>query len=220
MIEINLLPGSAKRSRRRAGGGLPGKLKGAKLPEFDRLMAFAVAMWLVVPALTLWMFLGQRSTLADLQAQYDGAVQDSINLSAVYAQVQVLDSIRRDVADRVAVIETIDEARYNWAHLMDEISRAVPDYLWLDNVQDITGGADPMQPSMSIAGKAANMFAVTAFMNNLSASYFIGDVRFIGTDQMLDNEKLVYSFTVEADYSAPPPDVITLESILTVEGGL
>lgn len=220
MIEINLVPGAAKRRRRGGGGvGLPGKLKGVKLPEFDRLMAFTVVMWLVVPALTLWMFLQQRGDRDELQAQYEAMQLDSANLASVYAQVAELDTIRRLVAERVAVIEEIDQARYNWPHIMEEVYRAIPDFLWLDNLRDVPLGADPMQPSFSIAGKAANPYAVSDFMVNLEASPFIKDVRYTTLEQTEDNGKQVYAFVVDGTWENPPPDVIAVESVLGADGG-
>ena len=102
---------------------------------------------------------------------------------------------------------------------MEEVARAVPEFLWLDNVVDVPLGVDPMKPTFSIAGKAANLTAVTVFISNLEDSPFIGAVRYGGAEQVVENEKTVFAFVVEADYAVPQPDAITVEPVLTVDGG-
>ena len=127
---------------------------------------------------------------------------------------------RRDsIAQRVAIIQDIDQGRYVWPHLMDEVARALPDYTWLSGIVQI-GGATINQPDFRIRGRSGNNFALTRFMENLEASMFIRDVQLISTEQVVEQEeglsgvRTVHDFTLEAAYELPPPELIETVPLL------
>ena len=47
---------------------------------------------------------------------------------------------------QLGVITTIDSARYAWAHVLDEVSRALPPYTWLTAVQQTSAPPLPVAP--------------------------------------------------------------------------
>ena len=77
MIEVNLLPGAKKRSKRAKGISATSGLKAIKLPEFDRWLAFIVAAWVIGLGGLAWMFVGSRARAAELDEQIEVAVADS-----------------------------------------------------------------------------------------------------------------------------------------------
>lgn len=129
MIEINLLPSGTPRraaAPRRAGAGPSLSSLGAD-PRVAGLAGAAVLLALL-GAYWFWTS-GQKR--GELQAQIDTEVADSVRLERTIALIKTLDT-RRDTIDRkMEVIRQVDTRRYVWPHLMDEVSRATPPYMWL-----------------------------------------------------------------------------------------
>ena len=67
----------------------------------------------------------QDLTLKDLFAQ------DSTRYAAVLREKKKAETQRDSVMHQLNIIKTIDNNRFVWPHVMDEISRAMPQYTWL-----------------------------------------------------------------------------------------
>ena len=212
MIEINLLPGSAKRTKRRKpkfGLGPLAKVKG--LPQFDRSMGLIALGWVVGLGLLAWLFLGTRARKAELEMQIEAAVLDSTRLDAIMKATDSLRLRKDDVARRLAVVQDIDASRYIWAHILDEVARALPEHTWLRDIGDVPADSGVKRPKFQVTGRSGNNFALTRYIEQLEASPFIRNVRLMTSDQIREDDKLVYSFRLEADWEDAPPEV--LESV-------
>lgn len=208
MIEVNLRPGATKRAARR----MPriaslGSLSGFK-PSMDRLTTFAFATWLVMIPLTAYMFLNARSRVSELNVSIEGAQADSAKYASIIAANRRMLERRDTIARKISIIQQIDGGRYIWSHVMDEVSRALPPYTWLVEVSALENEADAKAISFRIIGRTGNNFALTKYLQDLEASPFVRNVRLVSTELIRENEKLVYSFHLEADYEEPPADVI------------
>lgn len=145
MIEINLLPSGTPRrlasSSRRAPGGPSLPSLGAD-PRVAGLAGAAVLLAL----LGAYWFWTSGSSRGALQAQVDAEAADSVRLERTIALMKTLDT-RRDTIDRkMEVIRQVDTRRYVWPHLMDEVSRATPPFMWLTKlavVEDVEAPAPP-----------------------------------------------------------------------------
>ncbi|HEX6693572.1 MAG TPA: PilN domain-containing protein [Longimicrobiales bacterium] len=209
MIHINLLPGSVSKKKRKSSAlPLPsmGKSK-INMPQFDRVLATAIGMWVVGVALILWMHLSVSSRLQAATIDEERLVADTARLQAQLAQNRLLMGKRDTVSAKLTIIQELDAGRYNWAHLLDEISRAVPDYTWLTNIGP--RDTDDPRPAFIIEGRMGNAFALPKLMQALEASPFISNVTLRASAPVVEDGKPVYSFLVEATYEDPPLDVIS-----------
>lgn len=159
-IQVNLLPGGKKKGK--AGKGAALNL-GAAFAGFsdkvrDPLMLGSVgavaASVLVVGAL----FTTQQASASEVQTRLEQAVSDSTRLTTVLEARRVVKAERDSVSRQVQIIRTIDDNRYVWAHLLDEISTALPQYTWLTSVEqtskpELPAGAQPPEPV--VAGRSA-----------------------------------------------------------------
>ena len=208
MIEVNLLP-NAKRAKKK-GASLGGaSFKAIKLPDFDRWLLFIAAGWIIGLAGLAWLFLGTRAEAAELTDQIETAAADSARYATTIAQTNELRARRDTIAMKLEVIQQIDEGRYTWPHILAEISKALPDYTWLEGVSQIEGG--PV-PNFQIDGRTGNNFALTRFMSNLESSPFIRGVRLLSTTQVQEGpegaEVTLHQFMLEAHFEEPTPDQI------------
>jgi type IV pilus assembly protein PilN len=222
LIEVNLLPGGKKRS----SGGRGFSLSGLRLPKLgggggglpgDPYVFGAVVCGAVALLVMGWLFFGVRGDREETQVALDEAVQDSARFADLIARTNQLTARRDSIAQRVAIIQDIDANRYTWAHIMDEVGRALPDYTWLRELTQVQ--SDPLE--IRITGRAGSNFAITRFMRNLEASRFLRGVQLERSEQAQSEESpedLVYIFELTVDYESPPLD--ELETVPLFENGM
>jgi Tfp pilus assembly protein PilN len=130
MIEINLLPGAGRRSR---GGGLQTSdlLSSAGAWISDKYLMGAVGAVVVAIGLTAFLYVHQTRAASDLNERQIKAVEDSTRYSAVLAAKAKAEATRDSAMQQLAIIKSIDDTRFLWSHLMQEISAALPQYTWL-----------------------------------------------------------------------------------------
>jgi Tfp pilus assembly protein PilN len=211
MINVNLKPGASRKAARSGKlpqlplGSLP-KFKG--LPQFDRMLTFIVAAWVLGPALVGFMFFSTRAQKSELDTNIAAALADSAKYTQLIAANKTLLARRDTIALKVGAIQEIDGGRYIWSHVMDELSRALPPYTWLTRLTWMPSDSTETLPRFSLEGRAQNNFALSQYMTQLESSPFIRAVRLTSNELIREREKLVYSFGLEASYENPPPDAI------------
>lgn len=208
MIEVNLLPGATRRTKRReksSAAALPSLALPGKVDRWTALIALA---WIVGPGVAGWLFWSTSIQREELTLKIEEAVQDSARYATLIARQDQLRARRDTVAEKLSIIQEIDAGRYIWPHLLDEVSRALPDYTWLTAVNGTAG--EGAHPAFEITGRTGNTFALTRFMNDLEASPFIRDVKLTRTELVRDkDDRVVHEFVLTARYEEPPADVIT-----------
>lgn len=206
MIEINLLPGAAKRSTRRSPR-LSFSFAG-KFPGLDRWAAFIAVAWIAGPLTIAWLFLTAGRRIETLNVTLEQAVRDSTRYATLIQAQERLRARRDSIAQKLQIIQEVDAGRYTWPHILDEISRALPDYTWLRAIR-ATDSGDPAATEFQITGLTGNAFALTRFMNDLEQSPFIRGVELGTTEQVRDSQgRLVHQFILTARYEEPPPELI------------
>jgi Tfp pilus assembly protein PilN len=160
MLKINLLPGSKKATR--GVGGLAGSLGSIGASVRDPWLVGAAGAVVVACAAVGLLFTAQNARAGEVSEKIDRAVRDSTRYSKVLDARRKLTAERDSVQRQLQIIRTIDENRYNWAHILDEISRALPAYTWLTTLEQtskvpLPPGADTLAGATTpvTAGAAA-----------------------------------------------------------------
>jgi Tfp pilus assembly protein PilN len=243
VIEINLLPSGAAR-RPAAGRGSGGA--GPSLPKLGadpRVAAVAGAAVLLLLGSAYW-FWSSGQARTDLNAQVEQAAADSVRLERAIALMKTLDTRRDTIDQKIEVIRQVDTRRYVWPHLMDEVSRATPPYLWLTKlaaVEDEEAAAPPPPPAagapadsaqgdsaaaaaapvvasgplFNVEGHAGGPEALTRFMKNLEGSPMIRDVALVTSQQEEVQGRTVFKFTLEARWEEPDTGFIETVPLIT-----
>jgi len=174
MIEINLLPGDAKKKKRAkatSGSGLklefhPGRwFAGLSEKITDKYMLGAVAAVGVSGALIALLFISQTARAALLDSRESKAVKDSAQYSAVLTAKARAEATRDSLYQQIAIIKSIDDSRYLWSHLMYEISNALPQYTWLTSIEQ-TSAAKSVAAADTTTKKASAAAASDTSNNN------------------------------------------------------
>jgi Tfp pilus assembly protein PilN len=162
----------------------------------------------IVGGYLYWNTAGSRS---DLEVQIEEARADSARYADLIEQNDALMARRDSIAQRVDIIQEIDGDRYVWSHILDEVGRALPEYIWLTAILQVSLGEDLQ---FRLDGKAGNTFALTQFMENLEGSPFIRNVDMVSTEQTVEQSadggmrRAVYSFQLEAMFERPPVELL------------
>ena len=212
MIEVNLLPGGKKRRPSKGGGGsILGGLRNLSIPNLGSLLADSYTVAAAVVALGVllalgWWYVGLSSRQGDVEVALADALQDSANYADLIQRNATIEARRDSIAQKVEIIQEIDALRYVWPHLLDELSRALPDYTWLTQVIQVSVGEEV---EFQVRGRAGNNLALTTFWRQLQESPFIRNVQLVQTEQVLEpTGQLVYEFQLDCVYAPPPMDLI------------
>ena len=213
MIEINLLPGKKKRAA--PGGGF--KLA---LPDFRGLIASVKNPWLIAASATsavvivgvVLLFFTQTARLRVAEARLEGVRIEKRRFDAVIAQKRQSEKIRDSLVAEINVIRGIDADRYVWPHILDQITKALPPYTWLDGVSaQGAGGAQPgaanLPPGTAdstgapavrvwVTGKTVDIQAYTTFLRQLAASPWLTDVSPATSSTVIEADRPVTAFNV------------------------
>jgi Tfp pilus assembly protein PilN len=208
MIEVNLHPEGSKRRRKgRRVPTVPGWLKSkGTTGGRDPWLIAAVA----VPALVLlvvgWLWFSQRSDRGALDQRITEAVEDSARLSDLRALSDSLIAREAQISERLGLLRGLDDGRFVWPHLLDEFSRALPDFAWLTSIREASAAPDLQ---VQVDGMAANPLAITAYVRSLQESPFVGQVRILGSQEQNLDGFSAHSFKLIVGYSQPQDSVMT-----------
>ncbi len=147
MLQINLIPGS--KTSRRTTGGLAGVIGAVGASVRDPWLVGAAAAVAIACTSVGLLFSAQNARAAEVTEQVDRAVRDSTRYANVLDARRRLTAERDSVQRQLQIIRSIDDNRFNWAHILEEISRALPAYTWLTTIEQTS--AAPLPPSADTA---------------------------------------------------------------------
>ncbi|MEO5588934.1 MAG: PilN domain-containing protein [Gemmatimonadaceae bacterium] len=134
MIQVNLLPGPGGKPRG-PEFSVSGMFSGVAAGVSDKKLIGAVALIATVVAASGFLFVQQGAHQRSLAGREERAVQDSARYNVVLMAKSKAEATRDSLYQHVAIIKSIDDSRYLWPHLLEEISNALPQYTWLTSVK-------------------------------------------------------------------------------------
>jgi Tfp pilus assembly protein PilN len=152
MIQVNLLPGSTRKSQAR-DFNLSGMVSGAASSISDKYLLGTVATVAATVLTVGFLFVGQSSRQRTLNEREERAIQDSARYKVVLEAKAKAEAKRDSLYQQVAIIRSIDDSRYLWPHLLEEISNSLPQYTWLTSVTQTS--APPSSAVQDTTKKAA-----------------------------------------------------------------
>jgi type IV pilus assembly protein PilN len=123
MIRINLLSASRDVAKKKP------------LQTGQKLTAACGPILVVTLGLVGWRFWALNRASARLDAQIAAAQQETTRLHSVIQQVQLFEQQKAQLQQRVGLIEQLRKGQTGPVHMLDQISRALPNMLWLTEVR-------------------------------------------------------------------------------------
>jgi type IV pilus assembly protein PilN len=189
MIRINLL--AVERSKAK-------KSRGFAISQAQRV-TIAASLILIATVLGIgWWFLSLRQRSAQIDRDIARAEAETLQLRTVLAQVQKFESRKAQLTQRVTLIEELRRGQSSPVHVLDEISKSLPDRLWLTELKQI--GTD-----FTLTGFAASLPSLSDFIANLEATkWFKRPVEIL--DSQVQSDKTVgdlVKFSIRATLNDP-----------------
>jgi type IV pilus assembly protein PilN len=152
VIKINLLAVDRERVKKKAKFQIGEKI------------TVACSLILVVAALGVgWWFWYLRNASAQLDQAIVDAEAEKARLQNVIQQVQQFEARRVQLQQRVTLIEQLRKGQTGPVHLLDEVSRALPDAMWLTTLNQ-------KMNDVVIDGRCTSLTALSDFVAALEAS--------------------------------------------------
>jgi type IV pilus assembly protein PilN len=186
MIRINLL--AVERKPEKKGFSLAGQ----------KVAILATAILAAAALLVVWRVFSLRQESARLDQELRAAQSEQQRLRSILTQVQEFEKRKQQLQERVALIEQLRHGQSGPVRMLDEVSRALPDRLWLTAMaQEATG--------LKIDGRTTSLTSLSDFVGNLEASgFFAKPVEIL--ESVVDNpqgEADVVRFSVKAQVAPP-----------------
>jgi type IV pilus assembly protein PilN len=190
MIRINLLSGERK--------------KAARGPVFDVAKQITLACGLVVltaaAGIGYWYWsLSQEA--ASVEAEILAAQQEVARLRPIIAEVTDFEAQRQRLQSRVQLIAQLRKGQGVPVQMLDQVSRSLPEMLWLTSMQQEGG-------ELTVEGRSTTLVALSDFVGNLGTSEFfkkpieIVDSKVESDSQARGTE--IIRFTVKAQLATAP----------------
>jgi type IV pilus assembly protein PilN len=198
MIRINLLASE----RRAAKAAAPGVQAAQKMMVIGSLILVLTAVGV---GWRYWV-LGQQKV--EVVREIEAARREEARLQEILKQVQEFENRRKMLEARVALIDELRKGQNAPVHMVDQVSRALPDMTWLTAMTQ-------SGYTLTIQGRCLSLTSLSDFIGNLEASrYFIRPVEIIESAVAPGDAKgpELIQFTIRGTFQmagveseAPPP---------------
>jgi type IV pilus assembly protein PilN len=192
MIRINLL--AAERDKTKKKGT-------AVLGTAAQKIAVGCSLILVIAVVLVgWRYWSLTRESNAIDAQISAAQQETVRLHSVIQQVQQFEQQKAQLQQRVVLIEQLRKGQTGPVHMLDQISRALPQMLWLTELKQ--SGTD----DVVIDGKCTTLTGLSEFVSNLEASgYFKRSIEIVDTKTEAAGTPAteLIRFTIKATFQQP-----------------
>ena len=192
MIRINLLAVDRAVGKKKTGGVVTSAQRvtiGAALILVSTLVGVG------------WWYWSLHTQSAQLDTDIASAETEANQLRSVLAQVQKFETRKAVLQQRVTLIEQLRRGQTAPVHVLDELSKALPDRLWLVSMGQ-------QGPNFTIDGRTTSLTGVSDFVANLQASPWFGAVELLDSqvDQTPSGDMVRFTLRATTENpEAPPP---------------
>jgi len=188
MIKINLL--AAERQA---------KKKPAALQSGQKMIIGCSLILVGAIALIGWRFTVLSRESTKLDADIAQAQQETTRLRSIIQQVQQFEQRKAQLQQRVTLIEQLRKSQTGPVHMLDQVSRALPQMLWLTELKQTAN-------DVQIDGRCTTPIGVSEFVSNLEASgYFKRSIEILSTqvDAAPGASVELIKFSIKASFQTP-----------------
>jgi type IV pilus assembly protein PilN len=168
------------------GGGAPGNL--------NNVLLIGLSVLGVLLAVGYWFVTNRR--FADAEERVATRKSEAQKLEKVIKEVEDFQKQKDNLQKRIDLINHLKEAQKGPVRIMDEISRALPDLVWLDKMQ-----IDAAR--VTITGRGLNPNAIALFVANIKNDPYFEEPSVNDVSQV-SAVPLVYNFNMDFGFSYTP----------------
>jgi Tfp pilus assembly protein PilN len=190
MIKINLLQeGKRPAAVRKVKVAAALRLEGQDVGQW--LLALGLLVGVAALAVTWWIW---SKRVEEKQAEVAAAQREVDSMAAVIKEVEDYKAKKAELERKIGIINDLKANQRGPVRVMDYVSRALPELLWLDRMKMNASGIE-------IEGRAFNENAVANFIENLDKVPEF-DEPFLKS--MEEQQGGIYKFVIDFTYSFAP----------------
>ena len=200
MIRINLLATERKAVKAVSKGFQAGQ----------KMMILGSLILVLVVAALGWRYWALGQQAAELEANIEAANREEERLQEILRQVREFEARKAMLQQRVDLIDELRKGQNAPVHMIDQVSRALPEMTWLTNMQQSPDGY-----TLTIQGRCLTLTSLSDYIGNLESSrYFMRPVEIVDSTVVPATDKTpdLISFTIRGTFQmagiesvAPPP---------------
>ena len=199
MIKINLVrEGRAVRGAGAAPAATAASTIGAAPANINNILIGAILVLGVLLAGGYWLW-----NKRELSQKKEVAAQREAEASKLEAIIKEVDDYQRrkdSLQQRIDLINQLKQNQKGPVRIMDQISRDLPDLVWLDSL-DISSG------KVTLAGRGLNANAIALFIENVKNDPYFEEPN-VGAMSQISAAPLVYGFDMNFAFSYTPRNAV------------
>ena len=189
MIKINLLAADRDRVKKKSKFSIGGEK-----------ITIGCSLILVAAALVVgWWYWSLQNESKDVDREIADAQRETARLQSVIVQVQQFEARRVQLQQRVTLIEELRKGQTGPVHLLDQVSRSLPDTMWLIEMKQTAN-------DIAIDGRCTTLTALSDFVSALETSnYFERPVEIVDSivEAGTQTTPELIRFSVKGRFKAP-----------------
>lgn len=177
MIKINLL-GSPKAK----------KVKKADQVKVQLFSGLAVIVLSILMTLYGWYWLDHK-----IVALTNEKTANEKELAALKEKVKEVENLERDkqaLQEKIKIIDQLKKNQSGPVHLLDELSKNLPERVWVSTFSEQNGNVD-------MEGKAMSNTDLVGFIEQLSRSKYIQNVQLIESRSSMESNVNIFTFKIK-----------------------
>ncbi len=197
MIKINLVrEGRAVRGAGAAPAAITAGVPAVSVggANINNVLIAVFAVLGVLAALGYWFW--NKRTLSQRQETVAQRSAEAQKLEAIIKEVDQFQKRKDNLQQRIDLINQLKQNQKGPVRIMDQISRDLPDLVWLDSL-DVAGGR------ITLAGRGLNPNAIALFIENIKNDPYFEEPQ-VGAVTQISTVPLVYSFDMNFAFTYQP----------------
>ncbi len=160
----------------------------------DIILLVALMIGLAITGVRWYML---QSTINELESIKAEKTAERNELQKYIDKVEELERKRSELKAKIDTIRQLKENQKGPVRILDEISRTMPDLVWLT-------GLDLKENHVTLNGMALDENAVANYVDNLDASPFFSEPTVVTIQR---SKKDAFSFRLECDFTYKPSEI-------------
>ncbi|HEX3582267.1 MAG TPA: PilN domain-containing protein [Thermoanaerobaculia bacterium] len=195
MIKINLVrEGRAVRGATGAPAAVPGVAATAGPGNLNNILIIGLLVIGTVASLGYWLY--AKRNLANTQATMEQRKLEAQKLQSAINAVNDFQKKKDSLQKRIDLINQLKQNQKGPVRIMDQVSRDLPDLVWLDTMNIASG-------RIALNGRGLNPNAIALFVANVKQDPFFEEPQ-VGTITQVSLNPPVYTFDMNFAFSYAP----------------
>lgn len=183
MIEVNLIPDEERKKVRRVRVARPR----IGIPGLD--MFLSIILLLVAAGALFFINRGKTSQINSLDDKITAARQELRELEKEKKLVEDIQQRQNELTRWVSLVQDLNKDRALTFHIMDELNRLKPDYMWFVSFEENAG-------NFKIEGKTFSNLIISNFMVRLRESPYFTNIQLQEITERRERDQDVMGFIV------------------------